>query len=249
MSTGPEPTRNAGGTTDPSVDDLAERDRDQSSSSHAGGATNLAYEDMLAKLELSAKAPESESEMSTFRGSSTLSEANDEDITPPLTPHMLPYPASVLATTPAEEITVRAEKPLPAEEQEATHREGRMAPWRQPSVHDDLRSAPTEPLVPFPRTAKSKLPYLMLGGLLVLGGMLLAVLVLKLLMPPSAPQPPAVVAPAPPPTLSLPVAPSAHIEPLPPSAPAAVAPAEKAPKHTAGKNAGRKGKYIDPFEN
>jgi hypothetical protein len=195
-----------------------------------GAATNLAYEDLLAKLVLPAKAPEPEPEMPALMSSLPLPEPAD-------TPQILPPPTfpsppaqSLQLAPPAEEQTLVTENPLVAEEQEAAVREGRSA-WQPVPVHEDMRTVPTEPVVVGGNVvaAKSRLVYLMLGGLLVLGGMILAVLVLKLLMPTPAPQPPAVVAPTPPPPPP-PSPPPAHVEPLPPSAPpAAVAPTEPQP--------------------
>jgi len=198
-----------------------------------GAATNLAYEDLLAKLVLPAKAPEPEPEMPALMSSLPLPE-------PVVTPAILPPPTfpvtpaqSLQIAPPAEEQTLVTENPLVAEEQEAAVREGRSSLRDQPfiPVHEDIRTVPTEPVAVGAGVvaAKSRLVYLMLGGLLVLGGMILAVLVLKLLMPTPAPSPPAVVAPTPPPPPP-PSAPPAHVEPLPPSAPpTAAVPTEPPP--------------------
>ena len=187
----------------------------------SGAATNLAYEDLLAKLVLPAKAPEPEPEMPALMTSLPLPEAMDEPVTPQSTPYMRPSAPSLLSAPPADESTLVTENPLLAEEQEAAYREGRTGSREQPNVIlEEQRAALTEPVVPANGAAKSRLIYLMLGGLLVLGGMILAVLVLKLLMPTPAPQPAALVAPVPLPPP--PWAPPAHVEPLPPSAPAAV---------------------------
>ncbi|HEX7500395.1 MAG TPA: hypothetical protein VF524_08825 [Polyangia bacterium] len=196
-----------------------------------GAATNLAYEDLLAKLVLPAKALEPEPEMPALMSSVPL----PEPVAAPLLPLPVSYPVpsgqSLEIAPPAEERTLVTENPLVAEEQEAAVREGRMGFRDQPvAVQEDMRSVPTEPVVVAANgvAAKSRLVYLMLGGLLVLGGMILAVLVLKLLMPTPAPSPPAIVAPTPPPPP--PSARPAHVEPLPPSAaPAAVAPIEPPP--------------------
>lgn len=278
MSTGPGPTRNADGTANASVDDIADLlVEDEAPSSRAGSeeisddglevmletpgpvfanpfmppppspmgaageendggeengaATNLAYEDLLAKLVLPAKAPEPEPEMPALMSSLPLS----EPIALPSAPYIRPSSQSLQAAPPAEERTLVTENPLLAEEQEAAAREGRLPTRDHPIVmHEELRSAPTEPLAVANGAAKSRLVYLMLGGLLVLGGMILAVLVLKLLMPTPAPQTPVVITPAPAPARP-PLAPPAHVEPLPPSAPAAAAePAFAEPAAAAG---------------
>ena len=191
-----------------------------------GAATNLAYEDLLAKLVLPAKAPEPEPEMPAVMSSLPLPELAPLP-TPILSPPPLfpgPDAPSLQIAPPAEERTLVTENPLVAEEQEAAVREGRLALRPEPPVvvHEQLRGLVTEPVVATNGMAKSRLFYLMLGGLLVLGGMILAVLLLKLLMPTPAPQPPAIIAPTPPPPPP-PSAPPAHVEPLPPSAPPAAA--------------------------
>ena len=264
MSTGPGPTRNADGTADASVDDIADLlVEDEATSNRAaseevsddglevmletpapvlanpfmppppspmgdageendggeenGAATNLAYEDLLAKLVLPAKAPEPEPEMPALMSSLPL----PESIALPSASYIRPSSQSLLAAPPAEERTLVTENPLLAEEQEAAAREGRLPTRDHPVVmHEELRSAPTEPLAVANGAAKSRMVYLMLGGLLVLGGMILAVLVLKLLMPTPPPQTPVVISPAPAPAPP-PLAPPAHVVPLPPSAPAA----------------------------
>ena len=176
-----------------------------------GAATNLAYEDLLAKLVLPAKAPEPEPEMPALMSSLPLPEPVAAPLLLPPPSYPLPSGQSLQVAPPAEERTLVTENPLVAEEQEAAVREGRFA-MRGESipVQEDMRSVPTEPVAVAANgvAAKSRLVYLMLGGLLVLGGMILAVLVLKLLMPTPAPQSPAIVAPTPPP----PSAPPAHVE-------------------------------------
>jgi len=212
--------------------DVGDSADENETADESGAATNLAYEDLLAKLVLPAKAPEPEPEMPAVMSSLPFPE-----LAPPPTPILSPPPPfpgpdapSLQIAPPAEERTLVTENPLVAEEQEAAVREGRLALRSEPPivVHEQLRGLVTEPVVATNGMAKSRLFYLMLGGLLVLGGMILAVLLLKLLMPTPAPQAPAIVAPTPPPP-SPPPAPPAHVEPLPPSAPPAAAVPEELP--------------------
>jgi hypothetical protein len=189
------------------------------SAEEAGPSTNLAYEDLLAKLVLPAKVPEPEPEMPALVSSPPLAELGSS----PSGSYQRPSSSSLQVAPPTDERTLVTENPLLAEEQEAAVREGRMASREQaPAVYEELRTVPTAPIAPVNGAGKSRMFYLMLGGLLVLGGMILAVLVLKLLMPTPAPQPPAVIAPAPP-APPPPTAPPAHVEPLPPSTPPAAA--------------------------
>lgn len=204
---------------------------DGDSTDEGGAATNLAYEDLLAKLVLPAKAPEPEPQMPAVVGNLPLPEPLAEPLTPP-SPFGRPSVQSLQIAPPADERTLVTENPLVAEEQEAAYREGRTGAREQPVVvREELRPAPVpEPVmgaVAVNGAAKSRLVYLMLGGLLMLTGMIVATLVLKLLMPSPAPQPvPVVVPAAPPPPASAP----AHVEPLPPSAPpAAVVPTPPPP--------------------
>jgi hypothetical protein len=195
----------------------------------AGAATNLAYEDLLAKLVLPAKAPEPEPTMPA--PAETLPEALPAPVAAPIHELLLPpslgrpSSPSLQVAPPTEEQTLVTDNPLVAEEQQAAAREGRASVTREqpPVVHEEFHPAVTEPVAALNGAAKSKLLYLMFGGLLVLGGMVLATVLLKLLMPTPAPQPPVVVAPAPIP--QPPPAPPAQVQPLPPTpAPAAAAP-------------------------
>jgi hypothetical protein len=192
------------------------------------GGGNLAYEDLLAKLVLPAKAPEPEPQMPAVMSSLPLPE-------PPTAPS-LPVQAfsassvpTLQAAPPAEERTLVTENPLVAEEQEAAAREGRLLrdPGLPVPVQGDLRSLTTAPMtVPGNGAPRSRFFYMVAGGLVVLAGVLLVVLVLKLLTPAPMPAPPAAVAPTPPLPLP-PSAPPAVVEPLPPSTPPpAAAPAE-----------------------
>ena len=214
----PPPSPIADGVADDSADDAEESE----SAEEPGEATNLAYEDLLAKLVLPAKAPEPEPAMPALATSLLLPESLTDAATP--TPEALsftrPSSSTFQVAPPTDDRTLVTDNPLVAEEQEAAFREGRAASREHPPlvIQEDMRPAVTEPMVTANTGAKSRLLYLMLGGLLVLGGMILAVLVLKLLMPTPAPQPAVVITPAPPPPSP---APPAHVEPLPPSAPPA----------------------------
>jgi hypothetical protein len=203
----------------PVADDVEENE----SVEEPGEETNLAYEDLLAKLVLPSKAPEPEPAMPALAAALPPPESIVPPAapTPPAMAFQLPSPSFQLAP-PTDERTLVTDNPLVAEEQEAAYREGRAGSREQAPiiVQEEMRPALTEPMSAANGVAKSRWLYMMLGGLIVLGGMILAVLVLKLLMPTPAPQPAVVVRPAPPP----PAPPPAHVEPLPPSAPIAVAP-------------------------
>jgi hypothetical protein len=210
----------------PAADDVAE-DADDSAE-EPGEATNLAYEDLLAKLVLPAKAPEPEPAMPALASSLPLPESltGPAAPTPPAVAFKRPSSASLQVAPPSDERTLVTINPLVAEEQEAAAREGRAGSRELPPimVQEEMRPALTEPMVAANGVAKSRLYYRVEGGLLVLGGMIVAVLLLKLIMPTPASQPPVVITPAalpaPPPP------PPAHVEPLPPSVPpAAAAPA------------------------
>jgi hypothetical protein len=184
-------------------------------------STNLAYEDLLAKLVLPSKASEPEPPMSV-----PVSPLPLPDPIPAVEPVRRSSSPNFLVAPPTDERTLVTENPLLAEEQEAAVREGRTGSRDVPHViHEEMRAALTEPVSS--GAANSKLLYLMLGGLLVLGCMILGVLVLKLFMPTPAPPPPIVIRP----TVLPPPAPPTHVEPLPPTevvAPAAPAQAPAA---------------------
>ena len=215
-------------------------DADESESSESveepGESTNLAYEDLLAKLVLPAKAPEPESALPALAAPLPMPETLMAPAlpTPPALAFNRPSSANFQIAPSMEERTLVTVNPLVAEEQEAAYREGRSASREQPlMIQEEMRPAPTEPMVGSANVggARSRFRDLMLGGLLVLGGFILAVLFLKLIMPTPAPQPPVVITPALPPP---PSAPPAHVEPLPPSpappsAPAAAQPEAEAP--------------------
>jgi hypothetical protein len=206
---------------------------DEEATEEGPDSTNMAYEDLLAKLVLPAKAPEAEAQMPALP--SSMPEVEPIALPTPAAEPVEPFArasatssSSFQVSSPTEERTLVTENPLVAEEQEAAAREGRSGVREQPVpvVIDGAQVMQSGPIAPLSAlTAKSKLVYLMLGGLLVLVGMVLAVFVLKLLMPSPAPQPPVVITPVPQP----PPAPPAHVEPLPPSPPAAPSAAAPAP--------------------
>jgi hypothetical protein len=214
----------------PAADDVAE-DADAEESEGAeepGEATNLAYEDLLAKLVLPAKAPEPEPAMPALASSLPLPESASPPpaLTPPAMAFKRPSSAGLNIASLSDERTLVTVNPLVAEEQEAAAREGRSGSRELPPilVQEEMRPALTEPMAVV-NGAKSRLFYLMSGGGLVLFGFFLAVFFLKLIMPTPAPPPPVVIMPAPlPPPL-----PAAHVEPLPPSAPPAAAVPTAAP--------------------
>jgi hypothetical protein len=218
----------------PPVEGVAEDAEESESAEEPGEATNLAYEDLLAKLVLPAKAPEPEPAMPALASSLPLPESITAPAapTPPAVSFRRPSSPSLQVAPPSDERTLVTVNPLLAEEQEAAAREGRAGSREQPPimVQEEMRPALTEPMAAL-NGAKSRLFYLMAGGLLVLGGFVLAVVLLKLIMPTPAPPPPVVIAPAPLP----PPPPAAHVEPLPPSVPPAAIPpaAPAAPEATA----------------
>jgi translation initiation factor IF-2 len=194
------------------------------SAEDAGGGSNLAYEDLLAKLVLPAKAPEPEA---TLPAPEPL--PVPEAFTAPPTPGVaepafpsisLPSSPSLQAAPPSEEQTLVTDNPLVAEEQQAAYREGRIT--TQPRIQDEMRPALTQP-VPAVSVPKSKL--LVLGVLLFSAGAVLATIIFKLIgssstvqAPPTAVAPPPVPQPTP--------APPAQVKPLPPTPPVA-APTEQ----------------------
>ena len=204
----------------PAADDVAEDADESESAEEPGEATNLAYEDLLAKLVLPAKAPEPEPAMPALASSLPLPESLTAPAapTPPAVAFKRPSSASFQIAPPSDERTLVTVNPLVAEEQEAAAREGRSGSREllpPIMVQEEMRPALTEPMVAANGAAKSRLFYLMSGGGLVLFGFVLAVVLLKLIMPTPAPPTPVVITPAPlPPPL-----PAAHVEPLPPSAP------------------------------
>jgi hypothetical protein len=189
------------------------------SAEDAGAASNLAYEDLLAKLVLPAKAPEPEA---TLPAPEPL--PVPEAFTAPLTPGVsepafpsisLPSSPSLQAAPPSEEQTLVTDNPLVAEEQQAAYREGRIS--TQPRIQDEMRPALTQP-VAAGNVPKSKL--LVLGVLLFSAGAVLATIIFKLLgSTPTVQAPPTAVAPPPVPQPT--PAPPAQVKPLPPTPPVA----------------------------
>jgi len=269
MSTGPGPTRKADGSTEASVDDIADllvedeshqgrtegeqslddgldvmletpgpvlvstflppppapvtEDAEESESAEESGeSTNLAYEDLLAKLVLPAKVPEPEPAMPALAAPLPMPETLMAPAapTPPAVAYNRSSSASFQIAPPTEERTLVTDNPLVAEEQEAAVREGRTGSREQPPlIQSDMRPSVTEPMVgAIAGTGKSRAFYLTAAVVLVVFGFFLAVVFLKVIAP--APQLPVVITPAPLPT---PSAPPAHVEPLPPSDPPAAA--------------------------
>lgn len=214
---------------------------DSDNGEDTGAATNLAYEDLLAKLVLPVSSPQPDSEPKLPEPTSTtpipipaiVAEAKADRAREPAYSSGISSP-SIQVAPPTEERTLVTENPLVAEEQQAAVREGRVTPVREHPrvVREEMRAAVTErmeagsrahgPSLPHPR---SKLLY----GICFLGGMVVATVFFKLLTSSSpAPQPPA----EPPRAVPQPTpAPPAVVEPLPPSpaaAPAAALPAAAA---------------------
>lgn len=200
---------------------------DGESAEEAGAGSNLAYEDLLAKLVLPAKAPEPEATLPVPEPM-PVPEAFVAPPTPgvsePAFPSIsLPSSPSLQAAPPSEEQTLVTDNPLVAEEQQAAYREGRIT--TQPRVSDEIRPATTEPAA-VATLAKSKL--LVLGGLLFLAGAVLATIIFKLIgSTPAVPPPPAAIAPPPVPQPT--PAPPAQVKPLPPTPPVAAPAAAPTP--------------------
>lgn len=218
------------------ADDVAEDAEESEGAEEPGEATNLAYEDLLAKLVLPAKAPEPEPAMPALASSLPLPESISAPAapTPPAVSFKRSSSASLQIASLSDERTLVTVNPLVAEEQEAAAREGRSGSRELPPImiQEEMRPALTEPMAVV-NGARSRLFYLMSGGGLVLFGFFLAVFFLKLIMPTPVAPPPVVIRPAPLPAPAPP--PPAHVEPLPPSAPPAapaVVPEATAPATT-----------------
>ena len=275
MSTGPGPTRKADGSTEASVDDIADllvedeshhgrmegeqslddgldvmletpgpalvntflppppapvtEDAEESESAEEPGeSTNLAYEDLLAKLVLPAKVPEPEPTMPALAAPLPMPETLMAPAapTPPAVAYNSSSSASFQLAPPTDERTLVTDNPLVAEEQEAAVREGRTGSREQPPlILSEMRPSVTEPLVgAIAGATKSRAFYLTAAVVLVVFGFFLAVVFLKVIAP--APQLPVVITPAPQPP---PSAPPAHVEPLPPSEPPVAAAPAPAP--------------------
>ena len=219
----PTPALAGPATPAPSLPKGDAAEEDTPGAEEIGSSTNLAYEDMLAKLalatsdtgaepkSLASKAPSSPPESVAALPSSTG-------------PIAAPPPPSWLATPPHRLTTLVNPSPLSADDEDPTIPGRGKAFSAHPPIVQAAGFAPSQPLAAVHGGTRSRLLHLMLGGMLVLGGMLLAVLVLKLLMPTPAPESAPAVAPAPlppPPTY----APSIRVEPLPAGTPSAVMPA------------------------
>lgn len=203
----------------PAKSDAAEKPE----SSEEESATNLAYEDMLAKLAAATQAPAPEPETPTVETPASMSESDAEPTPTSPTPSMTPSGLNILATVPIRRIKPVNPNPLLAEDDDPTIPGRRAAAKAQPMSVREARLAHPEPLLPVQASARSRLIHLVLGGVLVVGGMFLAVVVLRLLMPRPVPQPAAATAPSPPPPPAY--APPIQVEPLPASTASAGIPA------------------------
>ena len=189
----------------------------------AGASSNLAYEDLLAKLVLPAKAPEPEPTMpepSALAPEALLEPMASPGLDPILPSVSRPSSPSFQVAPPSEERTLVTDNPLVAEEQQAAVREGRALVASEPPrlVHEELVPAVTEPVAPLINAAaKSKLLYLMLGALLMLGAMIFATVLIKLVMPTPVAAPAAPVVVVPPAVPQPQPAPPAQVQPLPPT--------------------------------
>ena len=188
----------------------------------ANPSSNLAYEDLLAKLVLP---------------STTPGVVNTE--TPPPSPFIAPptpgiFGASSLgeAATSSDERTLVTQNPLLAEEQETAAREGLASPREEmPQAFPlTMGSSPVAPVAPvtFQPSApivvapnRSVAIYLMLGSTLVILASILVILVVKFVLPgtpaPTSPLDPVVATPPPAPTVASPPPPPSQVVPLPPS--------------------------------
>jgi hypothetical protein len=214
---------------------------DSDNGEDTGAATNLAYEDLLAKLVLPVSSPEPDSAPKLPEPTSTtpipipaiVAEAKADRAREPAYSSGISSP-SIQVAPPTEERTLVTENPLVAEEQQAAVREGRVTPVREHPrvVREEMRAAVTERMAAGSRAHGPSLPHprsKLLYGICFLGGMVVATVFFKLLTSSSpAPQPPA----EPPRAVPQPTpAPPAVVEPLPPSpaaAPAAALPAAAA---------------------
>ena len=230
------------------ADENSSETEDRENAEEGVGQSNLAYEDLLAKLVLpSENAAVSESSLpapeSSLSGSEPLlsspppepeASAAPAALTPVPLPVFTPPPAPApisfdrpssslsLATSATDERTLVTENPLLAKEQEAAAREGRSATRDQvPRVQEDygsVASGPVTPLVAANVATKTKMGFFLAGNLAMLLCMVVAVLVFKIFIQSPA-SPPAVIMPA---AAPLPQpSPPAKVEPLPSPPPAA----------------------------
>jgi len=196
----------------------------------ANPSSNLAYEDLLAKLVLPSKTP---------------GVVHSE--TPPPSPFIAPPTPGIFgpsnlgaAASSSDERTLVTQNPLLAEEQETAAREGLASPREElPQAFPlAMGASPIAPVAPVtfqpsaPIVVAPNKPvaiYLMLGSALVILASILVILVVKFVLPGSPSPTPrleqVVVPPSPAPSVALPPTPPSQVVPLPPSeAPAAKEP-------------------------
>lgn len=224
------------------LDTTAEHATEEPGSAADDSATNLAYEDMLAKLAVATQAPLPEAETPTVETAPSLLEsaADQTPISP--TPSMTPSSPSMLATPLVRRVNPVTPQELLSEDDDTTVPGRRAAVPAQPVVRGTHLAHP-EPFVSVQGSARSRLIHLALGGGLVVGGMFLAVVVLRLLMPGPVAQPPATTAPSTPPPPPA-YAPPIQIEPLPPGTASAEMPA--LPADSAADATAREGLGLGP---
>lgn len=207
------------------TDENSSEAEDRENAEGNSGESNLAYEDLLAKLVLPAGKPAEPTAAQTAPTPLPMPELVIAPL-PPALEHLItpaPTPAPVfrrpsasipLVSSSADERTLVTENPLLAEEQEAAAREGRTTSHdAAPRVQDEQRPAVTEPVsrpVIASGVTKAKIVYFFAGSLVMLVGVGLALLVFKVFVRPSSPQPTAVTAPA-----AVPPPAAAKVEPLP----------------------------------
>jgi hypothetical protein len=235
MSTGPGSTEEPDETDGAAIEHATDQAKEDGPSEESGAEANLAYEDMLARLTLATAVPQPEPETPAPRNPTPPPGSITGLFPPAATPAPRPSSPSVLPMPPDGDSTPVAPNPLVDADDEPTIPGIRPAFQAQTKLAPAARAVPAAPPASLQRAAKSTHLHLLVGGLLVLGGMILAVLVLKLLMPTPTAQPAAVVAPTPLPPAPPAPSPSARVEPLPSNAPATtILVAPTGPSPTAG---------------
>jgi hypothetical protein len=232
------------------TDDNSSETEDRENAEEGVGQSNLAYEDLLAKLvlpsdhnadpEAGPSAPEPS--LPTIEPLPAAPAPAPEAVAAPAVPTPIPLPVFTPAPTPApaiydrpsssvslaasatDERTLVTENPLLAEEQEAAAREGRSTSRDPvPRVQESFGSMASgpAPLMAAASATRTKMIFFIAGNLAMLLCMVVAVLVFKIFIQTPAP-PPAVIMPA---AIPLPPPPPpAKVEPLPSPPPAAAAP-------------------------
>jgi hypothetical protein len=222
----------------PNATDENSSETEDRENAEGAGQSNLAYEDLLAKLVLPSENTAQPGPRLPVPEPSLpeplLSAPAPEAVSAPARPTPIPLPVFTPAPTPApalfdrpsstmslaagatDDRTLVTENPLLAEEQEAAAREGRTTSRDQaPRVQDDLRfagSGPIPPLVAVNVATRTKMAFFIAGNLAMLLCMVMAVAVFKIFIQAPA-APPAVIMPAAAPQPS--PTPPAKVEPLP----------------------------------